>query len=148
MVHALEEIHRLVKPTGILIDIHPVAEASPIEIHQGGKIDLAGDLSVRQWCSDYQQADDALTEIAQRGLFAVEREGVFNSLTHYDTAAEMRQSLKEAIDKFARDAQSVAEAVPHAEALAVRAEELMQAAASGSELIVRERVHIRRLRPT
>ena len=87
MVHALEEIRRLLKPTGILIDIHPVAEPSPIEIHLGEKIERIGDLSVRQWCSDYQHADEALTEIKQRGLFMVEREGMFNSLTHYDSAA-------------------------------------------------------------
>src|SRR5574342_402382 len=109
MVHALEEIHRLVKPTGILIDIHPVAEASPIEVHQGGKIDLAGNLSVRQWCTDYEQADIALAEIVRRGLFTVERAAVFDSLSHYDTAAEMRTEQKEAIDKYARDAQSAAE---------------------------------------
>jgi len=148
MVHALEEIRRLLKPTGALIDIHPVAESSPIEIHQGEKIDLVGHLSVRQWCIDYQQADNALTEIAQRGLFAVEREFAFDSLTHYASVAEMRTSLKEAIDKFARDAQSAVEAASHAEALAARAEELMQAAASEAELIVRERTHISRLRPT
>jgi len=147
MVHALEEIHRLLKPTGALIDLHPVAGPSPVEIHQGGKIDLAGDLLVRQWCIDYQQADNALTEIAQRGLFAVERESVFDSMTHYATVAEMRTALKEAIDKFARDAQSADEAVPHAEALVARAEELMQAAVNGSELIVREPTHISRLRP-
>ncbi len=148
MVHALEEIRRLLKPAGALIDIHPVAESSPIEIHQGGKIDVAGDLSVHQWCVDFQQADIALTEIAQRGLFAVERDAVFDSLTHYGSAAEMRTSLKESIDKFARDAQSARESVPHAEALAARAEELMQAAVSGAELIVREPTHISRLRPT
>jgi len=147
MVHALEEIRRLLKPTGILIDIHPVAESSPIEIHQGGKIDLAGDLSVRQWCTDYEQADMALSEITQRGLLAVERESVFDSLTHYDSVEELRTGLKESIDKFARDAQSADEAVPHAEALAARAEELIQAAVSGAELIVRERVHISRLKP-
>ena len=147
MVHALEEIHRLLKPTGALIDIHPVAESSPIEIHQGGKIDLVGDLLVRQWCIDYQQADNALTEIAQRGLFAVERESVFDSMTHYASVAEMRTALKEAIDKFARDAQAADEAVPDAEALAARAEELMQAAVNGAELIVREPTHISRLRP-
>ena len=147
MVHALEEIRRLLKSTGILIDIHPVAESSPIEIHQGGKIDLAGNLSVRQWCTDYQQADIALTEIKQRGLFAVERERVFDSLTHYDSAAELRTSLNEAIAKFARESQSAEEAVPQVEALAERAEELMQAAASGADLIVRERTHISRLRP-
>jgi len=147
MVHALEEIHRLLKPTGALIDLHPVAGPSPVEIHQGGKIDRAGDMSVRQWCIDYQQADNALTEITQRGLFAVERESVFDSMTHYATVAEMRTALKEAIDKFARDAQSAGEAVPDAEALAARAEELMQSAANGAELIVREPTHISRLRP-
>jgi len=147
MVHALEEIHRLVKPTGILIDIHPVAEPSPIEIHQGEKIKRVGDLSVRQWCSDYQHADEALTEIKQRGLFMVEREGLFNSLTHYDSVAEMRTDWKEAIAKFARDAQSIDESVPQAEAMAARAEELLQAAASGAELVVGERVHISRLKP-
>ena len=147
MVHALEEIHRLVKPTGILIDIHPVAEPSPIEIHQGKKIEPVGDLSVRQWCSDYQHADEALTETQQRGLFMVEREGMFNSLTYYDSVAEMRTDWKEAIDKFARDAQSIDESMPHAEAMAARDEELIQAATSGAELIVGERVHISRLKP-
>ncbi len=148
MVHALEEIHRLLKPAGTLIDIHPVAESSPIEIRQGGRIALVGYLSVRQWCIDFQEADNALTAIAQRGLFAVEQEGVFDSLTHYDSAAELGTSVKESIHKFARDAQSAIEAVPHAEALAAVAEELMRAAASGAELIVRERTHISRLRPT
>ena len=147
MVHALEEIRRLLKPTGILIDIHPVAEPSPIEIHQGDKIEPVGDLSVRQWCSDYQHADEALIETQRRGLFTVEREGIFNSLTYYDSAAEMRTDWKEAIDKFARDAQSIVESVPHAESMAERAEELMQAAGSGAELVVGERVHISRLKP-
>ena len=148
MVHALEEICHLLKPTGILIDIHPVAESSPIEIHQGGRIDLVGHLSVRQWCVDYQQADDALAEITERGLFAAEREGVFDSLTHYPSVAEMRTSLKDSIDKFARDVQSAGEGVPHVEALAARADEMMQTAASDAELIVRERTHISRLEPT
>jgi len=147
MVHALEEIHRLLKPNGALIDIHPVSEPSLIEIHQAGKVDLVGLLSVRQWCFEFEQADIALAEIAERGLFAVERNAKFDLLTHYDSAEEMRTELKEAIDKFARDAQSVDEAVPHAEELAARAEELMKTALNGAELIVRERTHISRLMP-
>jgi hypothetical protein len=148
MVHALEEIHRLLKPTGTLIDIHPVAESSPIELHQNEKIELVGSLSVRQWCVDYQQADNALTEIARRGLFAVEREALFDSMTHYTTVEEMRTEQINALDKFARDAQSAGEGVPHVEELAVRAEKLMQTAAGGAELIIRERAHISRLKPT
>lgn len=148
MVHALEEIRRLLKPGGALIDIHPMSQPSPIEIHQGGKANQVGLLSVRQWLFEFEQADIALTEIVQRGLFVVEREGVFDSLTHYGSALEMRTSFKDSIDKFARDDQSARESVPQAEALAARAEELMQAAVSGAELIVREPTHISRLRPT
>lgn len=147
MVHALEEIHHLLRPTGALIDIHPVAEPSPVEIHQAGTIALAGSLSVRQWCVDFEQADGALAEVRQRGLFTVEQESVFDSFTYYDTAAEMGTSFKESIDKFARDGQSAEAAVPHIKALAARAEQLIRTAGSGAELRVRERTHISRLRP-
>lgn len=75
MVHALEGIHRLLKPTGALIDLHPVAEPSPVEIHQKGTIDLVGHLSVRQWCTDFEQADVALAEVKRRGRFSMEQEG-------------------------------------------------------------------------
>jgi hypothetical protein len=148
MVHALEEIRRLLKPTGVLIDIHPVAEAEHIEIHQGGRIDLAGDLTVRQWCFEFEQADIALAEVTRRGVFAVERESLFDSLTYYDSAEEMRASIKESIVKYARSPEAVDEAMPDAEALSDRIAELMQAAGSGAELVDRERTHISRLRPT
>ena len=147
MVHALEEIHRLLKPTGALIDIHPVDEPVSMELHRADKIDPVGSLSVRQWRIDYQQADSALAEIARRGLFVVERETVFDSLTHYTSVEEMRTEQINAIAKFARDDQSAGEGVPDVEALAVRAGEMMQAAASGAELILRERAHISRWRP-
>src|SRR5512143_1551439 len=148
MVHALEEIRRMLKPAGVLIDIHPVAESSPIEVHQGGKIDLAGHLSVPQWCIDYEQADIALAEIARRGLFVVERHSLFDSITYYDSAAELRAEQTGAVDKYARDAQSAGEQKSYVEAMADRAEQLMQDAASGAQLTMLERVHISRLSPT
>jgi hypothetical protein len=148
MVHALEEIHRLLKPAGVLIDIHPVAEYSPLEIHREGKVDLVGLLEVQQWCIDFQQADSALAEVVRRGLLAVERKGLFHSLIHYDSLAELRADQMEDIERFARDTPSKAEAVPHAEALIARAEELLRAGAGDAELVLRDRVHISRLRAT
>ena len=148
MVHALEEIHRLLKPNGALIDIHPVSEPSPIEIHRAGKVDQVGLLSVRQWCFEFEQADIALAEIIQRGMFTVERNARFDLPTHYASAAELGTDLKESVEIFARDAQAAIEPLPHVEALTARAEELMRAAVSGAELIVHERTHISRLRPT
>ena len=151
MVHALEEIHRLLKPAGRLIDIHPVAESSRIEVHQGEqeqqlKIDLVGNLTVRQWCTDFQQADNALAEIAQRGLFVVERADVFDSLTYYDSAAEMRTDLKEAIDYFDQGTESTVEEEEQVDILTAQAEELMQGAASEAQLIAHESTHISRLK--
>ena len=148
MVHALEEIHRLLKPDGALIDIHPVSEPSLIEIHQAGKVDRVGLLSVRQWCFEFEQADIALAEIIQRGMFTVERNALFDLPTHYTSAAELGADLKDSVEIFARDAKAAIEPLPHVEALSARAEELMRAAVSGAELIVHERTHISRLRPT
>ena len=147
MVHALEEIHRLLKPAGALFDIHPVAESSPVEIHQSGDISPVGFLSVRQWCMDYQMADNAIIEIAQRGLFTIDQQSVFDSMIYYPSAAEMGTSLIELVDKFARDAKSAGDAIPHVEALAARTEEMMQTASSNAELKMIEKTHICRLRP-
>lgn len=146
MVHALEQIHRLLKPSGFLIDIHPVAEHSSIEIHRNEKPNLVGKLEVRQWCVDFEQADNALIEIIQRGMYNVEQKSMFDTLTYYDSAKEMGTSLKESILKYARDAKSAEEDVPHVEALAARAEELLKTAGSRAELVLRERDHISRLK--
>ena len=148
MVHALEEIHRLLKPNGTLIDIHPVSEPSSIEIHQPGKVDLVGLLSVRQWCFEFEQADIALAEIIQRGMFTMERSALFDLPTHYSSAADLGTDLKESVELFARDAQAAIEPLPDIEALTTRAEELIRATGGDAELIVHERTHISRLRPT
>lgn len=147
MVHALEIIHRLLKPSGFLIDIHPVAEHSSIEIHQNAKIDLVGQLEVRQWCIDFREADFALTEIVQRGIFAIEQKGMFDTLTYYDSATEMGTDLKESIHKFVREGEPIVEEVSQVETLALQAEEALQSAGSGAELVLRERDHISRLKP-
>jgi hypothetical protein len=148
MVHALEQIHRLLKPNGALIDIHPVSKPSSIEINQAGKVELVGQLSVRQWCYEFEQADIALAEIVQRGRFIEERHALFDLPTHYASAAELDTDLKESVEIFARDAQAAIEPLPHIEALTAQAEELMRAAVSGAELIVHEWTHISRLKPT
>lgn len=147
MVHALEEIHRLLKPGGFLIDIHPVAEHSSVEIHQNGKIDLVGQLEVRQWCVDFQEADKALDEIIQRGIFTIEQKGMFETSTYYDSAKEMGTAFKQSIQKYDREAEPIKDEVSHVEVLAARTEELMRSK-GGAQLLLRERDHISRLRPT
>jgi len=147
MVHALEEIHRLLKPTGRLIDIHPAAVSPRVEINEAGKITLVGYLSVHQWFTDFQQADNALTEIIQRGLFIVEQEDIFDVPIHYSSATEMQTELMKELDYFARNAQSAADDAPNIKALVTKADELMQFAGSSAQLIAREPTNISRLKP-
>jgi hypothetical protein len=147
MVHALEEIHRLLKPRGYLLDIHPVAEHSSIEIHRNGKFDLVGHLEVHQWCVDFEEADNALIEIVQRGIFTIEQKGIFDALTYYDSAAEMGTALKESIHKFVREGEPIDEEVSQVETLARQAEEVLGAASKGAKLVLREKDQISRLKP-
>lgn len=147
MVHALEVIHHLLKPNGFLIDIHPVAEHSSIEINQNGIFDLVGYLQVHQWCIDFQEADKALDEIVQRRIFTIEQKGMFDTLTYYDSAAEMGTALKQSIHKYVREAEPVDEEVLQAEVLVLQAEEALQAAGSEAKLVLREKDHISRLKP-
>ena len=147
MVHALEEIHRLLKTNGFLIDIHPVAEHSSIQIHRNGNIELVGHLEVHQWCVDFQEADNALAEIIQRGIFTVEQKGMFDTLTYYDSAAEMGTALQESIHKFVREGEPVDEEVSQVETMTLQAEELLRTAGNRAKLVLREREHISRLKP-
>jgi len=147
MVHAFKEIHRLLKSDGFLIDIHPVAVHSSVEIHKNGKIDLVGQLEVSQWCVDFQEADKALDEIIQRGIFTVEQKVMFETLTYYDSAPEMGTALKQSILKYVREGEPVDEEVSHVEILAAQADELLHAADGEAKLVLREPDHISRLKP-
>lgn len=146
MVYALGQIYRLLKSNGFLIDIHPVAEHSSIEIHRNGSFDLVGHLEVHQWRVDFELADNALTKIVQRGMFTVEQKGTFDTLTYYDSAAEMGTALKESIYEFVREGEPIEEEVSQVETLTLQGEELLRAAGNGPKLVLRERNHISRLK--
>ena len=147
MVHALEEIHRVLKPSGRLIDIHPAAISPRIDIKDNEKINVAGYLYVHQWFIDFQYADNALTEIIERGLFITEQEDIFDVPIHYASVAEIQTALMKELDYFARDAQSVVEGIPNIEVLISKADELMQHADHTAQLIAHEPTHISRLKP-
>jgi hypothetical protein len=144
MVHALEEIHRLLRPDGNLIDIHPCLEAPLIEIVQGGQIIFA-EPSPEHDFEDKQQAEIALTQVVQRRLFVVERSKVFDFLIYASSVAELRNFLEEA-SAFQDSAPDEAAAAAQAE-LAARLEEALQAAGEGAEVAYHERARMTRLMP-
>lgn len=59
MVHALEEIKRLLRPDASLIDIHPLREAPIIQVHSAGGVVFAEPSSGYDYDDDLRHADDA-----------------------------------------------------------------------------------------
>jgi len=144
MVHALQQIHRLLKPGGRLIDIHPFVEAPLIEIHQGGEIAVAGQVPSYA-VEDIQQAENALKHVVEHGLFAVERAREFDFRLYASTVVELHEFLTEA-EAFANSPLDEAATAQEAE-LAAHVEGLMRAAGEGAEVAHYEKVRIARLRP-
>lgn len=134
-MHALEIVHGLLKPGGLLIDIHPNGEPPPIEAHVGGEVRLAGYLEETDDFEEYFKADDALADVTGRGLFELEREGLFTFMTHASTITELADFLE------AEWSDSV---LP--EATIARATELMGEPGDGREIVLRESVRIARFR--
>ena len=136
MGHALEKIRRLLKPDGVLIDIHPTPEPSSIEVRIGGQTIPAGWLDESDDFAEYEAADDALAQAAQRGWFVVERQDTFAFVTYADTVVELRNYVAEEWEEARVD-----------DVTAGRAEELLSTAQRDKEVILREPVRIARLRP-
>ena len=136
MVHALERIHQLLEPDGALIDIHPSGEPPPIEVRIGQQATVVGWMQETDDFIEYAQASAALSRAIGRGWFDVERKGTFEFATHADSVSALREYLAKEWKDAILD-----------EAVAARAEQLLNAVERDKGLIVREQVCIARLRP-
>ncbi len=134
-MHALEITHGLLKAGGLLLDIHPTGEPPRIEARVGEKVSVAGYLEETDGFVEYFNADDALTEVTGRGLFTLEREGLFKFMLHTST-------IKELVDYLEAE---WSDSVLHEETIE-RAAELMGAPGEDREIVLRERVRIARFR--
>ena len=93
MVHALELVHSLLLPQGILVDIHPTGQPYAIEISVGGESRQLGVLQETDNYIEYFQTDEALEKVMQSGLFARTRHENFIFLDHAASLDELRSYL-------------------------------------------------------
>ena len=135
MVHALEITRGLLKREGLLIDIHPNGEPPPIEVHVDGEVLLAGQLEETNDVLECFEADGALADVTARGLFTLEREGLFTFMTHAPTITALVDHL---------DAEWSDPVLP--EQAFERAVVLMGEPGAGREIVLRETVRISRYR--
>jgi hypothetical protein len=144
MVHALEEIHRLLKPDGCLIDIHPVIAEWFIEVHMGRKKTFVE--AIPEFDKEgILQAENALTRVIRCKLFLVERAASFDFLIY---AASISELLAYCDEACAYENDSMDEGFTRWVAeLAPKVEQAVKTAGKGAEVVYREKVSISRLKP-
>jgi hypothetical protein len=94
MVHALEQIHDLLKPEGYLIDVHPTGEPVKFIRPLDGYEHFVGDLQETDDYIEYQQADEALEIAVSKGLFQVNGTEEFKFHTYANSFETLKTFLK------------------------------------------------------
>ena len=144
MVHALEEVRRLLKPTGYLIDIHPIRKAARIQVYQGSTLLFNESDPGYDYRDKTRHADAALEEVVRRGLFRIEERDEFELLTYSSSVAESGEYWAK-YDAFENEPKDEAISALQNEVYA-RADEVLRNT-SHAELADYERARITRLKP-
>lgn len=121
MVHALDEIRRVLVRDGILIDLRPLLAHAPIEVVSSTETRLAG--TADQLPDDRagdESANRAIAQAEEQGWFIKEREEFFPFNYYWDSPKETQEYLetewsnsvkvREEVWKNARSMWAVAEA--------------------------------------
>jgi SAM-dependent methyltransferase len=143
MVHALEEIHRLLRPTGTLIEIHPV---------HGAWVEIRVDADVRfvepdpgfDSDAELRPTERAVRTVVEARLFALDQEREFDFLTYAASVRELREHFAMVGGYDEGPAPSVTR---RRDELYGRAEEVRVASGAGAEVVYREQAKISRLLP-
>lgn len=101
MVHALSEIHRVLIPNGILIDLRPLLSHWEVEVTSMRETRLTGRVNdFEVGIADDTAANRTLAEAESNGWFVREREEFFPYLYSWDSPHEMEEWIDEEWNDF------------------------------------------------
>ena len=135
MVHALEKIYTLLKPEGILIDIHPTPEPAALVVRLDQRPTPAGWLDEVTDYAEYEWTDEALQAATDTGLFSLERRSAFEFVWHAESVPDLLAYLAEDWQDARLDAVT-----------AMRLEEMLKTPEPDKEILVKEAIRIARYR--
>jgi hypothetical protein len=96
MVHALEEIRRVLQPAGTLIDLRPLAGRWPVDVVSRRETRRGGQVSdLQQGLEDDAAANRAMAKAAEDRWFVREREQFFPLHYYWDSPKEMQEYVEE-----------------------------------------------------
>jgi SAM-dependent methyltransferase len=101
MVHALDEIRRVLKPNGQLIDLRPVEANWSVEVVSSTGWQAAGRLSdLPVALEDDEAAFAAMRQAASNGWYGKKDEKEFGFFYYWDTPSEMKEFMDEEWEDF------------------------------------------------
>jgi len=95
MVHALQTIHTLLKPDGCLLDLRPRGLPAELSALTGSGWQGLGQIQETDDFVEYRQAAEAVAQVLERGLFALEQKGQYDYLIYADSLGELQEYLAE-----------------------------------------------------
>jgi hypothetical protein len=90
MVHALEEIHRLLRSAGTLMEIRPALEVPFVEVRANGDLLFSEDDPGFDYEDDLRHAEAAVATVVHRGLFVLEESRRFELRVYTPSVKELR----------------------------------------------------------
>lgn len=108
MVHALDEIQRTLKPSGVLLDLRPVEDNWQVEVVSSTGWQAAGRLSdLPAAVEDDEAAFHAMREAESNGWYIKEKEKEFDFFYYWDTPSEMKEFMESEWEDFEKLEESV-----------------------------------------
>lgn len=142
MVHALEEIHRVLRPDGTLIDIHPFAEPPQVKVIENNRI-LFAEPKREGDHEGIQSADRAVAQVLGRKLFVAERNHDFDFFSYASSVPELRD-FWDSYNAFNESPKELA-FLEYEDEVFARAEAVLRGSGEDAEAVIHERVGITRL---
>lgn len=93
MVHALRQVHSLLKPDGTLLDLRPAAKHRQVGLGEGKRWRFVA--WMREDLTDDRAADRALKRAAALGLFRADTKTEFNLDRVMDTLEDFREWMRD-----------------------------------------------------
>jgi SAM-dependent methyltransferase len=103
MVHALNEIRRVLKPGNTLIDLRPVSSNWTVEVCSSSGYQVSGRLTdMPVGLADDEAAFKAMRDVESRRWYAKQKEEEFSFFYYWDTPSEMKEFMEAEWDNFER----------------------------------------------
>lgn len=104
MVHALDEIRRVLAPNGVLIDLRPISDQWRVEVFSAREIRETGIIKdTSSALADDRAADKAISTAESNGWFRLESQIFFPFHYVWDTASEMETWITEEWEYYELD---------------------------------------------